>query len=61
MEKWLGMYKKEIKKNYRVEKIEVKTYYIIISDLGVLQAQTYSDFSRLLRNKDSRKRQLLKN
>jgi hypothetical protein len=55
------MYKDEIKKKYLVEKIEVKTFYIIISSLGVLQRQTYNDFLRLLRIKGPGKRQLAKN
>jgi hypothetical protein len=39
----------------------VKTFYIIIASLGVLQRQTYNDFIRLLRIKGPGKRQLAKN
>jgi hypothetical protein len=52
------MYKAEIKKKYQVERIDVKTFYIIIASLGVLQRQTYNDFIRLLRIKGPGKRQL---
>jgi hypothetical protein len=51
----------EIKQKYYIDKTEVKTYYIIISMLGVLQTQTYSDFIKLLRIKGPGKRQLAKN
>jgi hypothetical protein len=61
MKGWLEMYKKEIKKKYHVDRTEVKTFYMAISSLGVLQAQTYNDFIRLLRIKCLRKRQLAKN
>jgi hypothetical protein len=61
MKGWLNMYKDEIKKKYLVERVEVKTFYIIISSLGVLQKQTYNDFLRLLRIKGPGKRQLAKN
>jgi hypothetical protein len=60
MRDWLGMFKEEIKQKYHVEKTEVKTHYIIISSLGVLQTQTYSNFIRLLRTKGFGKRQLAK-
>jgi CRISPR/Cas system type I-B associated protein Csh2 (Cas7 group RAMP superfamily) len=56
MKNWLGMYKEEIKQKYHLEKIDVKTYYIVISSLGVLQTQTYRDFNKLLRIKDPDKR-----
>jgi hypothetical protein len=36
MKKWLHMSEDEIKRKFHVEKIEIKTYYIIISSLGVL-------------------------
>jgi hypothetical protein len=39
MKRWLGIYKEEIKKKYHVDRTEVKTFYMIISSLGVLQAQ----------------------
>jgi hypothetical protein len=55
------MYKDEIKKKYQVDRTDVKTFYMVISSLGVLQAQTYSDFIRLLRIKGPGKRQLAKN
>jgi hypothetical protein len=58
---WLNMYKEEIKQKYHVDKTEVKIHSIIISTLGILQTQTYSDFIRLIRIKDSGKRQLAKN
>jgi hypothetical protein len=61
MKGWLEMYKEEIRKKYQVDKTEVKTLYIVISSVGVLQAQTYSDFIRLLRVKGPGKRQLAKN
>jgi predicted transcriptional regulator len=44
-----GYTKMKSNKKYRVEKIEMKTYYIVISSLDVLQNQTYSDFLKLLR------------
>jgi hypothetical protein len=40
MKGWLEMYKDEIKKKYQVDRTEVKTFYMVISSLGVLQAQT---------------------
>jgi hypothetical protein len=49
MKNWLGMYKEEIKTKYHVDRTEVKTFYMIISSLDVLQAQTYNDFIKLLR------------
>jgi hypothetical protein len=49
-----------MEKIFKIFWIEVKTYYIIISSLGILQNQTYSDFSKLLRIKGSEKRQLVK-
>jgi hypothetical protein len=57
----IEMYKEEIKKKYQVDPKEVKTFYMIISSLGVLQAQTYNDFIRLLRIKGPGKRQFAKN
>jgi hypothetical protein len=44
-----------------MDKTQVKTYYIIISSLDVLQTQTYSDFIKLLRIKGPEKRQLAEN
>jgi hypothetical protein len=55
------MYKDEIKKKYHVNRTEVKTFNMVISSLGVLQAQTYNDFVKLLRVKGPGKRQLAKN
>jgi hypothetical protein len=61
MRNWLGMYKEEIKKKYHVDRTEVKTFYMVISSLGVLQAQSYNIFIKLLRVKGPGKRQLAKN
>jgi hypothetical protein len=61
MKNWLGMYKDEIKKNYPIDRTKVKTFYMVISSLDVLQAQTYNDFVKLLRVKGPGKRQLAKN
>jgi hypothetical protein len=49
-----------MEKIFKIFWIEVNTYYIIISSLGILQNQTYSDFLKLLRIKGSGKRQLVK-
>jgi hypothetical protein len=61
MKSCLEMNKDEIKKKYHVDRTEGKTFYMIISSLGVLQAQTYNDFVKLLRVKGPGKRQLAKN
>jgi hypothetical protein len=44
MRDYIMMYKEEIQQKYHLEKTEVKTYYIVILSLSVLQTQTYNDF-----------------
>jgi hypothetical protein len=61
MKNWLEMYIDEIKKKFHVDRTEVKTFYMVISSLGMLQAQTYNDFVKFLRVKGPGKRQLSKN
>jgi hypothetical protein len=46
--------------NVREKELARKTYYIVISSLGVLQGQINSDFNKLLRVKGPRKRQIVK-
>jgi hypothetical protein len=61
MQRWLGFYSDEIKNKYNVTKIEVKTHYIVISSLGVLQKDTFSDFIKLVNYRGTGKRQIAKN
>jgi hypothetical protein len=35
MKGWLEMYKDEIKKRYQVDRTQVKTFYMVISSLGM--------------------------
>jgi hypothetical protein len=43
------MYEEESKQKYRVDKIEVKTYCMLISSLGILHRDTVSDFINLFK------------
>jgi hypothetical protein len=60
MQEWLKMYDKEIKQKFYIDKIEVKSHFIVISSLGMQQKDIYKDFMNVVNLKGKRSRQKAK-